>query len=235
MSETDPKRVMVIMAHPDDPEFFSGGTIALWAREGAEIIYLILTNGNKGSDDPGMTPDRLIKMRQEEQRTAANILGVKTIIFLDEPDGELQATLRLRKQVVREIRRHRPHIVICPDPTAYYFGNTYVNHPDHRAAGQVALEAIFPAARNRMYHPELLDEGLMPHAVQEVYLAGASKPDRWVDITDVIDFKTQAVRAHASQLADPESVIERVRQRAETVDEYGRCVYREAFGYLTLR
>jgi LmbE family N-acetylglucosaminyl deacetylase len=235
LAETDSKRVMVIMAHPDDPDFFSGGTIALWAREGAEIIYLILTNGNKGSDDPAMTPERLAKLRQDEQRAAANLLGVKTITFLGEPDGELQTTLQLRRQVVREIRRHRPHIVICPDPSAYYFGNTYVNHPDHRAAGQVALEAIFPAARNRMYHPDLLDEGLMPHAVREIYLAGALQPDRWVDITPVIDLKIRAIQAHASQLTDPDGAIERVRQRAEAVDEYGRTVYREAFRYLVLR
>jgi LmbE family N-acetylglucosaminyl deacetylase len=235
LAETDSKRVMVIMAHPDDPDFFSGGTIALWAREGAEIIYLILTNGNKGSDDPAMTPERLAKLRQDEQRVAADLLGVKTITFLGEPDGELQATIPLRRRVVGEIRRHRPHIIICPDPSAYYFGNTYVNHPDHRAAGQVALEAIFPAARNRMYHPDLLDEGLMPHAVREIYLAGALQPDRWVDITQVIDLKIRAIQAHASQLTDPGAVIERVRQRAEAVDEYGRTVYREAFRYLTLR
>ena len=235
MTETGPKRVMVIMAHPDDPEFFSGGTIALWTREGAEIIYLVLTNGNKGSDDPAMTPERLTALRQVEQRTAANLLGVETIIFLNEPDGELQATLAVRQRVVREIRRFRPHIVICPDPTAYYFGNSYVNHPDHRAAGQVALEAIFPAARNRMYHPELLDEGLAPHAVREIYLVGALQPDRWVDITAVMDLKIQAIQSHASQLADPAGVIERVRQRAEAVDEYGRSVYREAFRYLALR
>jgi LmbE family N-acetylglucosaminyl deacetylase len=235
LTEADSKRVMVIMAHPDDPEFFSGGTIALWAREGAEIIYLILTNGNKGSDDPAMSPERLRQVRRTEQREAADLLGVKTIIFLDEPDGELQPTLQVRKKVVREIRRHRPHVVICPDPSAYYFGNTYVNHPDHRMAGQVALEAIFPAARNRMYHPDLLDEGLLPHAVREIYLVGALEPDRWVDISRVMDLKIQAIRAHASQLADPQAAIERVRQRAEAVDEYGRSVFREGFRYLKLR
>ncbi len=226
---------MVIMAHPDDPEFFSGGTIALWSRAGAEIIYLILTNGNKGSDDPSMTPERLARLREEEQRLAANVLGVKTIIFLGEPDGELQTTLQLRQRVVREIRRHRPHVIICPDPTTYYFGNTYINHPDHRAAGQVALDAIFPAARGRMYHPELLDEGLAPHAVREIYLVGASQPDRWVDISEVIDLKIRAIQAHASQLTNPKAIVERVRQRAEAVDEYGRTVYREAFRYLMLR
>jgi LmbE family N-acetylglucosaminyl deacetylase len=212
LTNTDLKRVMVIMAHPDDPEFFTGGTIALWTREGAEIIYLILTNGNKGSDDPDMTPEQLAKLRQEEQRTAAGLLGVKTIIFLDQPDGELQVTLQLRQQVVREIRRHRPGVI-----------------------GQVALEAIFPAARNAMYHPELLGEGLMPHAVHEIYLAGSTQPNRWVDITDVMDVKVQAIRSHASQLPDPKSTIERVRQRAEAVDEYGRSVYREAFHRLTIR
>jgi LmbE family N-acetylglucosaminyl deacetylase len=235
LTDVDLKRVMVIMAHPDDPEFFSGGTIALWAREGAEIIYLILTNGNKGSDDPAMSPERLRRVRRAEQREAANLLGVKTIIFLDEPDGELQPTLQVRKQVVREIRRHRPHVVICPDPSAYYFGNTYVNHPDHRMAGQIALEAIFPAARNRMYHPDLLEEGLLPHPVREIYLVGTLEPDRWVDISQVIDLKIQAIRSHASQLVDPEAVIERVRQRAEVVDEYGRSVFREGFRYLKLR
>ena len=111
----------------------------------------------------------------------------------------------------------------------------YLNHPDHRSAGQVALEAIFPAARNRMYHPELLDEGLMPHAVHEIYLVGALQPDRWVDITEMMDLKVQAIRSHASQLVDPESAIQRVRQRSEAVDEYGRTVYREAFRYLKIR
>ena len=194
-----------------------------------------LTNGNKGSDDPEMTPEQLARLRQEEQRAAASRLGVKTIIFLDQPDGELQATLQLRQRVVREIRRHRPDIIICPDPSAYYFGNSYVNHPDHRVAGQVALEAIFPAARNAMYHPELLGEGLMPHPVHEIYLAGASQPDRWVDITDVMDVKIEAIRSHASQLPDPEGTLERLRQRAEAVDEYGRRVYREGFHYLKIR
>jgi LmbE family N-acetylglucosaminyl deacetylase len=235
LADSDAKRVMVIMAHPDDPEFFTGGTIALWVRNGAEIIYLILTNGNKGSDDPAMTPQRLAELRQDEQRTAASLLGVKTIIFFDEPDGELQATLQLRKRVVREIRRHRPGVIICPDPSAYYFESAYINHPDHRAAGRVAMEAIFPAARNAMYHPELLEEGLSPHPVHEIYLTGTTQPNRWVDITSMMDVKTRAIRSHASQLSDPDGAIERVRQRAEAVDEYGRSVYREAYHYLKIR
>jgi LmbE family N-acetylglucosaminyl deacetylase len=229
-----PKRAMVIVAHPDDPEFYCGGTIARWVREGMAVCYLILTNGNKGSSDPTMTPERLAAVRRAEQRTAAQILGVNEVVFLDEPDGELQPTLQLRRQVVREIRRYRPDIIVCPDPAAYYFDTGYINHPDHRIAGVVALEAIFPAARNRMYHPELLAEGFEPHAVHEVYLAGSVQPNRWVDISDTIDLKIEAIKAHASQISDPE-VLERVRQRALDIDPYGRQVYREAFHYLHIR
>jgi LmbE family N-acetylglucosaminyl deacetylase len=225
---------MVIVAHPDDPEFFCGGTIARWVREGVEVAYLILTNGNKGSSDPSVTPQRLAEMRMEEQERAAAILGVRTVVFLNEPDGELQPTLALRRHVVREIRRYRPDVVVCPDPSAYYFDTAYVNHPDHRAAGVVALEAVFPAARNRMYHPELLAEGLTPHAVHEIYLTGTAQPNRWVDITDTLEIKLEAIRAHASQIADAE-VFDRVRQRAQDMDQYGRMVFREAFHYLHIR
>jgi LmbE family N-acetylglucosaminyl deacetylase len=225
---------MIIVAHPDDPEFYCGGTIARWVREGLDVVYLILTNGNKGSDDPAVTPDLLAALRKEEQYAAARILGVKTIVFLGEPDGELQPTLSLRQRVVREIRRHRPDLVVCPDPTAYYFDTGYINHPDHRAAGEVAMEAIFPAARNRMYHPELLAEGLEPYAVHEIYMTGTLQPNRSVDVTDTIDVKIEAIKAHASQVSGPE-VFDRVRQRAQAVDEYGRTVYREAFRYLKIR
>jgi len=228
------QRVMVIVAHPDDPEFYCGGTIARWVRGGLEVCYLILTNGNKGSSDPRMTPEYLASVRRAEQQAAARILGVKEVVFLDEPDGELQPSLLLRQRVVREIRRYRPDIVVCPDPAAYYFDTSYINHPDHRIAGVVALEAIFPAARNRMYHPELLQEGLEPHAVHEIYLAGSVQPNRWVDISDTIELKIEAIKAHASQISDPE-VLERVRQRALDTDPYGRQVYREAFHYLNIR
>ncbi len=225
---------MVIAAHPDDPEFSCGGTIARWAREGTEFVYLILTNGNKGSNDPELTPDRLAALREEEQQAAARILGVETIVFLGEPDGELQPTMALRRRVAREIRRHRPDLVLCPDPAAYYFDTGYVNHPDHRAAGEVALAAVFPAARNRMYHPELLAEGLEPHAVHDIYLTGALQPNRWVDVTDTIELKIEAIKAHASQVNDAE-VFDRVRQRARDTDQYGRTVYREAFHYVHIR
>jgi LmbE family N-acetylglucosaminyl deacetylase len=220
---------MVIMAHPDDPEFFCGGTIAAWCAAGTHMSYLILTNGNKGSDLPDMTPEKLAAIRREEQQAAADVLGVKEVVFFDEPDGELQPTLELRQRVVAEIRGFKPDAVITLDPTRYFYGNRYMNHADHRAAGIVAIDAVFPAARNRMYHPELLAEGLEPHTVQEVHLAGAEYPDRWVNISGVFDTKIKAIRCHTSQIKEPENLLERVKERSKGVDEYGQEVYREGF------
>jgi LmbE family N-acetylglucosaminyl deacetylase len=225
---------MVIMAHPDDPEFFSGGLIALWCAAGAEVIYLILTNGNKGSDDPTMTPEKLVAIRQQEQQAAARVLGVKQVIFFDEPDGELQPTLNLRKRVVAEIRRFQPEAIITLDPTRYFYQGLYINHADHRAAGEVAVDAVFPAARNRMYHPELLYDGLEPYTVKEVYLAGSLQANRWVDITTVLETKLNAIRCHTSQIKDIDAVMQRVTERSLAVDMYGRSVNREEFYVITL-
>jgi LmbE family N-acetylglucosaminyl deacetylase len=224
-----PNRAMVIVAHPDDPEFFCGGTIALWCARGTEMSYLILTNGNKGSDDPEMTPEKLAAIRKEEQQAAADVLGVKRVIYFDEPDGELQATLSLRQRVVTEIRRHKPDVVIAQDPSRYFQEDRYINHADHRAAGEVAADAVFPAARNRMYHPELLDRGLEPHVVKEVYLAGAEQPNCWVDISEMFDLKIKAIRCHVSQVKGREDLEERIRTRSAAIDQYGREVLREEF------
>jgi LmbE family N-acetylglucosaminyl deacetylase len=229
-----PNQAMVIMAHPDDPEFFCGGTLALWCAGGAEVTYLILTNGNKGSDDPAMTPEQLAALRRQEQQAAADILGVKRVIFFDEPDGELQPTLNLRQRVVAEIRRYRPEAIIAPDPTRYFYLNMYINHADHRAAGEVAIDAVFPAARNRMYHPELLAQGLEPHLVKEVYLAGSTQPNRWVDISTVFETKLQAIRCHLSQIADPETMVKRVTERNQATDLFGRQIFKEEFHILTM-
>lgn len=218
---------MVIVAHPDDPEFFCGGTIAVWCANGAEVSYLILTNGNKGSDDPEMTPQRLAQIRREEQQAAADVLGVKRVLFLDEPDGELQPTLDLRKRVVAEIRRYKPEAIVAPDPTRYFFMNSRINHADHRAAGEVAIDAVFPAARNRMYHPELLYDGLEPHTVELLYLTATDQPNLWIDISEVIETKIKAILCHASQIKDPAGLKERIYQRHRAVDQYGREVFRE--------
>jgi LmbE family N-acetylglucosaminyl deacetylase len=225
---------MAIMAHPDDPEFFSGGAIALWCAAGTEVTYLILTNGNKGSDDPTLIPEKLAALRREEQQAAADVLGVKRVLFFDEADGELQPTLGLRKRVVAEIRRYQPEAIITLDPTRYFSQGMYINHADHRAAGEVTLDAVFPAARNRMYHPELLDEGLEPHAVREVYLAGTMQPNRLVDISTVFETKLKAIRCHTSQIKDWEALLKRVTERHRAVDPYGREVMREEFHGITL-
>jgi LmbE family N-acetylglucosaminyl deacetylase len=181
-----------------------------------------------------MTPARLVALRQAEQRQAADVLGVKHVIFFDENDGELFSTLKIREQVVREIRRYRPEAIIAPDPTRYFFDNTYINHPDHRAAGEIALGGVFPATGNRMYHPELLSEGLEPHSVRHIYLAGSPSPDRWIDISAVIDRKIEAIRCHASQIKDMDALEKRMRENGKVADEYGHEVYREGFRHLVI-
>lgn len=225
---------MVVMAHPDDPEFTAGGTVAKWAREGKEIIYVICTNGNKGSDDPQMTPERLATIREEEQRAAAKRLGVKKIVFLGYPDGELQPTLELRRDIAREIRRYKPDAVITPDPTTRYFGQTYINHPDHRAAGDAALDAIFPAARDRLSFPELAEGGLEPHKVREVYLSGTTNPDFWVDIGDTIEIKIEALLQHRSQINEPDKLAERIREWGRAMAEGQDMEYAERFKRMIL-
>jgi len=161
-------------------------------------------------------------------------LGVKEVVFFDENDGELISTLEIRKKVVQEIRRVQPDAVIAPDPTRYFYANTYINHPDHRAAGEIALGALFPAAGNRMYHPELLTQGLEPHPVPHIFLAGTTEPNLWVDISDVFDLKMEAVLRHQSQIKDPEDLQARWRQRSKATDEYGRKVYREGYRHMII-
>lgn len=199
---TGPKKIAVIMAHPDDAEFICAGTVAHWSDEGHEVTYVLLTSGDKGSDDPEMTPDRLVATREAEQREAARILGVKEVIFLKYPDAYLEPNLELRREMVRMIRKLKPDVVVCQDPTVRWFAQSYINHPDHRAAGEATLAAVYPAARDRLTFPELLAEGLEPHRVQEVYLSGGENADMAIDITAQMDRKIASLRAHASQLGD---------------------------------
>jgi len=232
---TGPKKIAVVMAHPDDAEFVCAGAIARWADEGHEIVYVLLTSGDKGSDDPAMTPERLAATREAEQREAARILGARDVIFMRCPDGELEPDLKLRRELVRVIRRLKPDVVVCQDPTVRWVDTQYINHPDHRAAGEATLAAVFPAARDRMNFPELLAEGLEPHKVREIYLAGAQTPDVAIDITAYIDRKLESLRAHVSQIGDwdPEPMV---RQWArETAEQHpGNGEYLESFKYFKL-
>ena len=234
MMGTHQERVLVVMAHPDDPEFACGGTIARWVREGKYVGYVLITSGDKGSDDPTMTRERLMDIRENEQRAAARVLGVHEVHFLRYPDGELYPTMELRRDIVYHIRRFRPDILVCQDPTAYYFGDYYINHPDHRAAGEAALAAVFPLARDHLNFPEHLEQGLPPHKVPVVYIATTPNPTTWVDITDFLDIKLEAILQHKSQVKDPEALIERWKERLRTSDENGRVRYREGFRVMYL-
>ena len=216
--ENEPQRVLVVLAHPDDPEFFCGATLAKWARQGKEIRYLLLTCGDKGSDDPAMTPESLCADRQAEQRAAADVIGAKEIVFLSFRDGELMNTLDVRREIVREIRRFKQHIIVTSDPTTYIRANMNINHSDHRVAGAATLDAIFPASGNRMYFPELLAEGLEPYAPKEIWLSATTEPNMWVNVTNTVEVKLAALRKHASQVKDPVGLEKRIRERLRRAD-----------------
>ncbi len=221
------ERVLVVLAHPDDPEFFCGATLAKWAREDKDIHYLLLTCGDKGSDDPAATPQSLCANRRSEQLAAANVLGVREVKILNFSDGELTNSPDVRREIVREIRRFKPRVVVTGDPLSYIRPNG-INHPDHRAAGAATLDAIFPAAGNRMYFPELLAEGLEPHAPKEIWLSVTNEPNQWVNVTDTIDLKIRAVLAHQSQIKEPAELAKRLRDRLRRSDLDGEF-YAEAF------
>ncbi|MDA8217423.1 MAG: PIG-L family deacetylase, partial [Dehalococcoidales bacterium] len=191
----DPRfdRAMVIVAHPDDAEFGVAGTVAKWTRRGTTFVYVICTDGSKGTDDPALTPERLVPLRKVEQRAAAKVLGVEEVVFLDHEDGTLQPTLELRRDISRQIRLHKPDAVFCPDPTSRFMRGDYINHPDHRAAGEAALCSIFPDARNRWMFMELLDEGLEPFVVHDVFLTSSLAPDTWIDIEEAVETKMEAL------------------------------------------
>jgi len=213
-AEAKPESVLVLLAHPDDPEFFCGGTLALWADLGREIQYCLLTRGERGGDQAGTEPAALASLREAEQRAAARVLGVRKVEFLNQPDGYLMPELSVRKQVVRVIRQARPDILVTCDPTNFFPGDRYINHPDHRAAGQVVLDAVFPAAGSAMFFPELLtEEGLAPHKVRQVYVALPQSPNTLVDVTTTVARKVAALREHRSQIPDQAGLEERIRER----------------------
>ncbi|MEW6568764.1 MAG: PIG-L deacetylase family protein [Chloroflexota bacterium] len=207
------QRVLIVLAHPDDPEFYCGGTVARWAAEGRQVFYCLLTRGEKGADDSDADAASLAERRVAEQQAAAGVLGVREVIFLDHPDGYLVPDVALRKDVVRVIRRVRPEIVVTCDPTNFFPSSTYINHPDHRAAGQATLDAVFPASGSGMFFPELeRDEGLAPHKVRQVYVAGAQHPNTAIDVTAYLGQKVAALREHQSQIRDLDGLEQRMRE-----------------------
>jgi LmbE family N-acetylglucosaminyl deacetylase len=203
--------VLVISPHADDAEGGCGGTVARWVNEGKTAVYVLCTNGDKGTSDPNISPERLAETREHEQRAAAEILGVSEVVFLRYPDQGLEDTPEFRKDLVRQIRIYRPDIVITVDPY-----RKYLWHRDHRIAGQVALDAVFPYARDLYAYPDLIEEGLEPFKVSEVLLWASEDPNYNIDITDYFDVKVAALRCHESQVGSVplKDMDERLRERA---------------------
>jgi len=228
-----PERAMAIVAHPDDIEFTCVGTLARWVKAGAQVCYVVCTSGDVGIDEPGMTREKAAEIREAEERKAAEIAGASEVMFLGEPDGLLVATLDLRKKLVREIRRFKPEVVLCADPTVVLSGDSYINHPDHRAAALAALDAVFPAAGQPNLFEELAQEGYTAHKTRKVYIMSWDKADQFINIDETIDIKIEALRAHKSQMKDwdPADSIKRwASERAKGKE----MEFAEAFKVVTL-
>jgi len=227
-----PASLLVVMAHPDDAEFSAGGTLARWTDAGVRVTYCVCTDGDKGTSDPSRDPREVAEQRIAEQRAAARVLGVEEVLFLGHPDGTLQPTLALRRDVVRVIRQVGPEAVLCPDPTRR-FGAAYINHPDHRAIGEVALDAVYPSARDPLVFPELVEEGLEPHKVVQVFLSNPSEPTCLVDISTTLERKIEALRQHRSQITY-DRLREFIPRRAAEVGEPHGLAAAEAFALIRL-
>jgi LmbE family N-acetylglucosaminyl deacetylase len=218
---------MAIFAHPDDAEFLCSGTIARLVRSGYRAQYVLATSGDKGSDDPIATPEQLIATREAEQRAAAAILGVEEVTFLRHPDGEVEVNIPFRRELALVLRRGRPDVVLTFEPW-----QRYQIHPDHRAVGMTALDAV-AAARDHMYFPEQLTEGLTEHRVHNVYFFATDNPNYYVDITSTMNTKIEALLAHTSQIRS-EGLAERVKSRARVLGQEIGVEYAEAFHYLPM-
>jgi LmbE family N-acetylglucosaminyl deacetylase len=231
----NPQKVLVILAHPDDPEFFCGATTARWVKAGHQVSYCVITCGDKGTKDLLIGSPELCNIRQAEQRSAAKVLGVDEIKFLNYPDGYLVPDLNLRRDITRVIRTVRPDILVTCDPQTLFTQNGSLNHPDHRAAGQATLDAVFPAARDHLNFVELWkDEKLEPHIVREVWVAGTLQPDVTLDVTDTWEVKLKALFEHKSQIGELDKFEERMRNRRapDSTAEHPR--YEEKFRRLIL-
>ena len=231
-----PSIAMSIQAHPDDQEFTIAGTLARWAQQGCQVISVIVTSGDAGSNEASKGAEYkpiLAHLREDEQIAANLVLGIRETAFLHYPDGELQASLSLRKDLTRLIRQYKPDLVVTGDPTRVFYGPDYINHPDHRAAAEAAVYATFPSAGTRLIFTELLEEGYEPHNVKKLYLHGAEKPDVWVDTTDTLDLKIAALKKHASQLGDWDPT-EMIREWAADTGKEPGLAAAEAFKVMTL-
>lgn len=228
------RTILCISAHPDDNEFIIAGSVARWAREGREVVFCLVTSGGAGTNEHTPSSDGLVPVRERECRDAARILGVKDLVFLGYPDGIVEPTLGLRRDLTRVIRRVKPNVVVSSDPTVRWYANEYLNHPDHRAVASAALDAVFPSAETRTIFPELLAEGLEPHKVKEVLISGAVPPDTWIDIGETLEVKCAALRAHVSQVGAGEWVEPLLRGWAARDGKRAGVKHAEAYRRMAL-
>ena len=235
MADDIPASALAVYAHPDDAEISAGGTLARWAEQGTQVWTLLTARGDKGTSDPDADLDALAALRIEETAKAVALLGLTGHFHLGYPDGELPDDQSLRGAIVRYVRELRPEVVLCPDPTAVFFGDGYFNHHDHRVTGWATLDAVAPAAAMPRYFPEHLREGLAVHEVRAVYLSGTLEPNCWIDIASTLERKIDALCCHASQLHDTGDWFrDFMRERAEAADSPSGIRYAEAFRKLTL-
>ncbi len=224
-----PASALAIYAHPDDPEISAGGTLARWAAAGAEVWILITTRGDKGTPDPDADLAAVAARRVEETAASVERLGLAGHFHLDHGDGELDEP-RLREEIVRHVRTLRPEVVLGPDPTSVFFGDSYINHRDHRVTGWAVLDAVAPAAGNAHYYPEHRSEGLAVHSVERVYLSGTLEPNCWIDISATLEAKIDALFCHASQLTETGDWFrDFLRQSAEEAGRAAGVPYAESF------
>ena len=230
----DKKVLMVVVAHPDDPEFGAGGTVAKFVMGGWQAVYVICTNGDKGTSDLSMTSAKLAEIREQEQKNAAKILGVSEVIFLRHPDGWLVDGPEFRGELVRLIRKYRPELVITHDPNRKYMG-----HHDHRITGLVCMDAVFPYSRDHLFYPEHKAEGLVPFKVGEVYLTGSEEPNKFVDISETFNMKMKAISCHVSQVGnhtnDWDTWVKGRRAQVEAVGKERGIPLAEAFHRIEIR
>jgi LmbE family N-acetylglucosaminyl deacetylase len=229
-------RAMVVFAHADDAEFGSAGTVAIWTRAGTHVAYVCVTDGSAGSNEPGVVREELAKIREQEQRAACDVLGVASCSFLGVLDGHVEMTLDLRRAITREVRRFRPDVLIAPDPQRYWDeARSYINHSDHRAVGQACMAVVNPDSSTRPMFPELLDEGLEPFEIRHLWIPTyEGEADTFIDITDAIETKIEALRCHKSQVHD-EPVDEWIRRRAKERGAPRGLEYAESFRTFRLR
>jgi LmbE family N-acetylglucosaminyl deacetylase len=235
-NEYIPKIAMGIYAHPDDQDFSIAGTIAKWTQAGCEFISVLITSGDSGSNDPTKGAEykkELASLREKEQLAANEVLGIKHTVFLRYPDGELEPTLALRKELTRVIRQYKPDVVFSGNPEGWFYGNEYINHPDHRAAAQAACAAVFPSAGTRLMFTDLLEAGYEPHNVKRLYVQGTEKSDTWVDIGTTIQTKIEALKKHVSQV-DTHKVEEWMHDWAKETGKEKGIEYAEAFKVMIL-